>query len=99
MARAFCMASLMSEWGKSKVVTLAVDCMGGDHGPSVTWPACQKFLHNHPHVQLLLVGLPQVISEFRHPRASWVAASEVVTMEDSLRLRCAAKKTRPCAWL
>ena len=86
------MASQMSEWGKSEVVTLAVDCMGGDHGPSVTWPACQQFLHNHPHAQLLLVGLPQVISEFRHPRASWVAASEVVTMEDSLEVALRRKK-------
>ena len=27
---------------------LAVDCMGGDHGPSVTLPACKAFLDAHP---------------------------------------------------
>ena len=32
-------------------VRLAVDCMGGDHGPSVTLPACRAFLDKHvaPH--------------------------------------------------
>lgn len=29
-------------------VTLAVDAMGGDHGVSVTIPACCDFLQEHP---------------------------------------------------
>jgi glycerol-3-phosphate acyltransferase PlsX len=37
-------------------VTLAVDCMGGDHGPSVTLPACRAFLDAHPQAHLILVG-------------------------------------------
>jgi glycerol-3-phosphate acyltransferase PlsX len=92
MARAFCMASQMSEAGISKAVTLAVDCMGGDHGPSVTLVACRQFLDKHPQAQLLLVGLPETINAFHHPRASWFAASEVVTMEDSIELALRRKK-------
>ena len=51
------------------MVTLAVDCMGGDHGPSITLPACRQFLDSHPDAHLLLVGLPQALAGFVHPRA------------------------------
>ena len=74
------------------MVTLAVDCMGGDHGPSVTLSACQQFLARHPDAQLLLVGLPQALQHFQHPRATLVAASEVVTMEDPLEIALRRKK-------
>ena len=40
------------------MTTLAVDCMGGDHGPSVTLAACRRFLEHHPEARLLLVGAP-----------------------------------------
>ena len=66
--------------------------MGGDHGPSVTLLACKQFLQAHPDAQLLLVGLPQALAHFHHPRASVVAASEVVTMEDSLEVALRRKK-------
>ncbi len=74
------------------MVTLAVDCMGGDHGPSVTLLACKQFLQAHPDAQLLLVGLPQALQHFQHPRATMVAASEVVTMEDPLEVALRRKK-------
>ena len=74
------------------MVTLAVDCMGGDHGPSVTLVACKQFLQNHPDAHLLLVGLPQALQHFQHPRATLVAASEVVTMEDPLEIALRRKK-------
>jgi phosphate acyltransferase len=74
------------------VVTLAVDCMGGDHGPSVTLLACKQFLQSHPDAQLLLVGLPQALAHFHHPRASVVPATEVVTMEDPLEIALRRKK-------
>ena len=66
--------------------------MGGDHGPSVTLLACKQFLQVHPDAQLLLVGLPQALAHFHHPRASVVAASEVVTMEDPLEVALRRKK-------
>ena len=74
------------------MVTLAVDCMGGDHGPSVTLLACKQFLQAHPDAKLLLIGLPQALQHFQHPRATLVAASEVVTMEDPLEVALRRKK-------
>jgi phosphate acyltransferase len=71
---------------------LAVDCMGGDHGPSVTLPACRAFLDAHPQAHLLLVGLPDALQGFAHPRAKVVAATEVVTMDDPLEVALRKKK-------
>lgn len=74
------------------MLTLAVDCMGGDHGPSVTLPAALMFLDKHPEAQLLLVGLPKALAGFTHPRARVVPASQVVTMDDSLETALRKKK-------
>jgi glycerol-3-phosphate acyltransferase PlsX len=74
------------------MITIAVDCMGGDHGPVVTLPACQKFLDRFPDVELLLVGLPEALSTFSHPRAKIIAASEVVGMDDPLEVALRRKK-------
>ena len=68
------------------MITIAVDCMGGDHGPIVTLPACQKFLDRHPDVELLLVGLPGSLNGFSHARAKIIAASEVVGMDDPIEI-------------
>ncbi|MFN6060980.1 MAG: phosphate acyltransferase, partial [Burkholderiales bacterium] len=54
------------------MVTLAVDCMGGDHGPKVTLPACRLFLDRNPDAKLLLVGLAKELSHFSHARAAVV---------------------------
>ena len=74
------------------MTTLAVDCMGGDHGPRVTLVACRRFLDAHPDAKLLLVGLPDALSSFSHPRAQVVAASEVVTMDDPIEVALRRKK-------
>jgi glycerol-3-phosphate acyltransferase PlsX len=66
--------------------------MGGDHGPSVTLLACKQFLQAHPDAQLLLVGLPQALDHFHHPRAIVVSATEVVTMDDPLEVALRRKK-------
>jgi glycerol-3-phosphate acyltransferase PlsX len=66
--------------------------MGGDHGPSVILPACRQFLDKYPHANLLLVGLPEALASFSHPRARLVAASEVVTMEDAIEVALRRKK-------
>jgi phosphate acyltransferase len=71
---------------------LAVDCMGGDHGPRVTLPACRNFLEAHPDAQLLLVGGPAAFEAFQHPRARVVAASEVVAMDDAVEVALRKKK-------
>ena len=74
------------------MITLAVDCMGGDHGPSVTLAACRRFLETHEAAQLLLVGKPEALSSFSHPRARVVAASEVVAMDDPVEVALRRKK-------
>jgi glycerol-3-phosphate acyltransferase PlsX len=74
------------------MTTLAVDCMGGDHGPRVTLVACRRFLETHPDANLLLVGLPEALSSFSHPRAQVVAASEVVAMDDPIEVALRRKK-------
>jgi len=42
-------------------ITVAVDCMGGDHGPHVTVPAALDFQSRHRDVDLVLVGLRETI--------------------------------------
>lgn len=74
------------------MTTLAVDCMGGDHGPCVTLVACRRFLETHPDAKLLLVGLPDLLSSFSHPRAQVIAASEVVAMDDPIEVALRRKK-------
>ncbi|WPB56009.1 phosphate acyltransferase PlsX [Xylophilus sp. GOD-11R] len=74
------------------MITLAVDCMGGDHGPRVTLAACRQFLEHYPDVSLLLVGQPDKLAGFSHPRATIVAASEVVTMDDAVEVALRRKK-------
>ncbi len=72
--------------------TLAVDCMGGDHGPRVTLAACRHFLEAHAEAHVLLVGVPQALASFAHPRARVVAASEVVAMDDAVEVALRRKK-------
>ncbi|MCO5111768.1 MAG: phosphate acyltransferase PlsX [Burkholderiaceae bacterium] len=74
------------------MITLAVDCMGGDHGPHVTLAACRHFLESHPDARLLMVGLPEALKGFSHERATLVPASEVVAMDDSLEVALRRKK-------
>lgn len=73
-------------------ITLAVDCMGGDHGPRVILPACELFLARHPQAELLLVGQPDALKDFSHPRARVVAATEVVAMDDGIEVALRKKK-------
>ncbi len=74
------------------MITIAVDCMGGDHGPRVTLPACRHFLERHPEAELLLVGLPDQLGALSHARARVVAASEVVGMDDPIEVALRRKK-------
>lgn len=74
------------------MITIAVDCMGGDHGPEVTLPACREFLDRHPDAALVLVGLADALKDFSHPRATVVVTTEVVTMDDALEVALRKKK-------
>jgi glycerol-3-phosphate acyltransferase PlsX len=74
------------------MITVSVDCMGGDHGPRVTLAACRRFLETHADAHLLLVGLPEALSSLSHPRVRVVAASEVVAMDDPIEVALRRKK-------
>jgi len=74
------------------MITISVDCMGGDHGPRVTLPACTAFLDQHPQARLIVVGLPEALQGFAHARALVVHASEVVSMDDPLEVALRRKK-------
>ena len=81
------------------MIRIAVDAMGGDIGPAVTLPASLVFLHAHPEAELLLVGQPEVLAAhplhaqlLAHARCHIVAASEVVTMDDSIEIALRRKK-------
>jgi glycerol-3-phosphate acyltransferase PlsX len=74
------------------MITIAVDCMGGDHGPGITLPGCLQFLNQHADARLILVGLPERLRAFSHERATTVGASEVVGMDDPLEVALRRKK-------
>ncbi|MEY5101060.1 MAG: Phosphate acyltransferase [Pseudomonadota bacterium] len=78
------------------MITIAVDCMGGDHGPQVTLPACAAFLASHPGARLILVGLPDALAQLPAgldpARVQVVVASEVVTMDDPVEVALRRKK-------
>ncbi|MFP5466916.1 MAG: phosphate acyltransferase PlsX [Gammaproteobacteria bacterium] len=78
------------------MITIAVDCMGGDVGPASTLPACEAFLDSHPQARLLLVGRPEAMNAWpglmQHPRCQVVPAMEVVTMDDPVEVALRKKK-------
>jgi glycerol-3-phosphate acyltransferase PlsX len=80
-------------------ITLAVDCMGGDHGPSVTLPAIFEFLRHDRDCAAILVGregdlrshVDAVAAEFGS-RISLHHASEVVAMDEPVASALRNKK-------
>lgn len=71
-------------------ITVAIDVMGGDHGPHVTIPAAIKRLAKSDSLNIILVGPQDVIEaelKARHakpgPRLRIRHASEVVAMDES----------------
>lgn len=72
--------------------TIAVDCMGGDHGPAVTLAACRQFLDKHAQARVILVGTQTALADFSHSRAERVFATEVVAMDDPLEVALRKKK-------
>lgn len=80
-------------------VTIAIDCMGGDHGPPVTLPAAFSFLRNDARARVILVGLPGDIQPAVSKeqarfgdRLRFHAASEVVGMHDAVATALRLKK-------
>lgn len=71
-------------------VTVAIDCMGGDHGPAVTIPAAESFLRHHLNASVILVGRPDALEPGAATLSSQFAgrvevqpAVEVVAMDEA----------------
>ena len=64
-------------------VTLAVDCMGGDHGPGVTVPAALAFRADRPDIGVTLVGMRDVIQS--------ALAAQGASLGDGLSIRHAGE--------
>jgi len=70
-------------------ITLAIDAMGGDHGPSVTIPASINALSKYDQLHIILVGDKELIqtelqkNKYTNTRLSIQHASEVVEMDES----------------
>ncbi|OAI50001.1 phosphate acyltransferase [Gammaproteobacteria bacterium SCGC AG-212-F23] len=82
-----------------KPITIAVDAMGGDHGPSVTVPAALQALLEHEVLQLILVGDEAVLrTELQKrqvqpsPRLVIQHASQRVEMNESPSQALRSKK-------
>ncbi len=77
-------------------ITVAIDCMGGDHGPSVTVPAALGFVRSHDDVRVVLVGLEErirpLLGNVADPRVFVRHASEVVAMDEPPALALRNKK-------
>jgi len=80
-------------------VTVAIDCMGGDHGARVTVPAALDYLRRVEDVNVILVGLQDAITaELRkhksgvEPRLAVQHASEAVSMDEPPAVALRSKK-------
>ena len=70
-------------------ITVAIDCMGGDHGPHVTVPAALAMQRAHADVAIILVGQREALEAelagrgaAAVPRLRLRHASEVVSMDE-----------------
>ena len=77
-------------------VTVAIDCMGGDHGPEVTVRAALEFVRKHEDVRAILVGVEEkvrpLLGDVDLSRLIIRHASEVVAMDESPALAIRTKK-------
>src|SRR3546814_1652040 len=79
-------------------IRIAVDCMGVDHGLSVTVPAVIEFSRTYSDVVCLLVGDETQIRQSLHQNGvasgsfEILHASEVVAMDDSVEVALRRKK-------
>lgn len=79
-------------------ITVAIDCMGGDHGLPVTIPAAASFVRANPDTKLILVGDETQIkaalkdNPIEASRYTLLHADDVVTMQDSVEIALRRKK-------
>src|SRR5579863_6119511 len=70
----------------SQMVRIAVDAMGGDHGPAVAVAGAELALARHPHSQFVFFGDSAAIAPLVAQRPSLQSASRLVHAEISVRM-------------
>lgn len=88
-----------------EMVRIALDAMGGDHGPSVVVPGAEIALRRHPEVEFVLFGDRAILEPLldAHPRmkaASRVVHTDVtVKMDDRPSQALRAGRWKSSMWL
>lgn len=77
-------------------ITVAIDCMGGDHGPAVTVPAALAFVRANADARVVLVGQEEMLRPHLgasvDDRITIRHAGQVVGMDESPSLALRGKK-------
>jgi glycerol-3-phosphate acyltransferase PlsX len=83
-------------------ITIAVDAMGGDHGPTVIVPAVLQALDNHASLKLILVGDSEILQQhlqahqkknsFDETRLVIKHSTQLVAMDESPSTALRSKK-------
>lgn len=89
----------ISKYPMNQNFTIALDAMGGDHGPSVTVPAALKVLADTPQMNIILVGdedtLKSELASHKHLSDSRIIirhASQQVAMDEKPSVALRTKK-------
>ena len=89
----------ISNYPMNEKYSIALDAMGGDHGPSVVVPAALQVLSETTHLNIILVGdegtLTKELSSHKHsssPRLQIQHASQQVTMDEKPSIALRTKK-------
>jgi glycerol-3-phosphate acyltransferase PlsX len=67
-------------------VRIALDAMGGDHGPAVVVPGAALALERHPQIQFLLYGNSAEIEPLLARQPKLAAASQVIHTDVAIRM-------------
>lgn len=80
---AFCPISLEGETMSENVV-IAVDVLGGDHGPRVVLPGIEQALEEDPNLEVIACGPEDVVVPFAeaHERVRAQVTTEEITMDE-----------------
>ncbi|MXS84761.1 phosphate acyltransferase PlsX [Nitrosomonas sp. HPC101] len=80
-------------------ITVAIDCMGGDHGPHVTVPSAVEYLRHDRDTSIILVGQLEILAQeldalkvLPHSRLKLHPASEIVGMDEHPAIALRNKK-------
>ncbi|WP_074684703.1 phosphate acyltransferase PlsX [Nitrosomonas eutropha] len=80
-------------------ITVAIDCMGGDHGPHVTVPSAVEYLRHDRDTNIILVGRPEILTKELNAlniqpdsRLRLYPASEIVNMDEHPAIALRNKK-------